>query len=390
MSLDAVIYVVVALAIALAALVLLTFLYFQRRRQRAMLLLALAQEEAERRRRKKKKVALRRWEIDRAAPEGVVYRVAAQPAQHKLTLQSNPEQYADAVAALRSAGHLPPEQPNHAASIQPSVTEPPPASTDTDATTTNQLPQVLLAVPTTETNCVICLEPITVGHRVRALPCNHLYHSQCIRVWLRRKNACPCCCNRVLTRKRKRSNLHAPLAIASDRPVTLEPTSPTRRDDRGENNALQHTLSRDKSSFLSRQSDDTSLERYNSDTTSQMDEHNTADLLSQVRSALRGQSSMLSIDTACSTTPSDVLLASNQLPASSELLGVHSQRAQRAPLPREQSKQFVSSPCARNAADALRTDTTWSQATAASSDAITPSPHSSNLRSMPASGTEPS
>lgn len=48
-----------------------------------------------------------------------------------------------------------------------------------------------------------------------------------------------------------------------------------------------------------------SLERFNSDTTSHLDEQNTEELMSQVRRALRGQSSLLSIGTTCSATPSD-------------------------------------------------------------------------------------
>ncbi|KAI0563910.1 RING-type E3 ubiquitin transferase [Gracilaria domingensis] len=346
-----------------------------------MLLLALAQEEAERRRRKKKKVALRRWEIDQAAPEALVYRVAAQPAQHKLTLQSHPEQYADAIISLRSAGHLPPEATQQPSSAQPPVSEPPPTSNDT-TTTSAQLPQVLVALPPTETNCVICLESIIVGQRVRTLPCNHIYHSQCIRVWLRRKNACPCCCNRVLARRRKRSNNQTSTAVVSDRPVTLEPTYPQRRDDRGENTTLQNTLSRDKSSFLSRQSDDMSLDRFNSDTTSQLDEHNTAELLSQVRSALRGQSSMLSIGTTCSASPSDIvpapLLAST--PLSNELSCPEDEQRRSSSLAGERTELHSTPPVSHHPA----TEACERQADV-DKDGIAPSPRA-NVGTMSTSG----
>ncbi|PXF49298.1 NEP1-interacting protein-like 1 [Gracilariopsis chorda] len=314
MPVDVVIYVLVAVTIALTVLILLSFLYVQRRRQRAMQLLALAQEEADRRRRKKKKVALRRWEIDNAAPEALVHRVVSNPNQYTLTLKSNPDLYIKAVTALRTAGHLPPDLvqppettestvPTEPDLLEPPVTEPPPIS-DT-APSSGQLPRVLVAIPPTETNCVICLEPIIVGQRVRSLPCHHIYHSQCIRIWLRRKNACPCCCERVVLKRRKRQNNSAhPPPQTSDRQPTLVQPIP-RFDDRGERNALHATLSRNKSSFLSRQSDDISLDRFNSDTTSQLDEQTAEELLSQVRRALRGQSSMLSIGTTCSATPSD-------------------------------------------------------------------------------------
>ncbi|CAN8063730.1 unnamed protein product [Agarophyton chilense] len=385
MSADAVIYVVVALAIALAALVLLTFVFFQRRRQRTMLLLALAQEDAERRRRKKRKVALRRWEIDHAAPEALVYRVAAQPAQHTLTLQSNPAQYADVISSLRSSGYLPSADADIRASssLQASVTHPPPTSNG-PITTATQLPQLLVAIPLTETNCVICLEPIIVGQRVRSLPCKHIYHSQCIRVWLRRKNACPCCCHRVMARKRKRSNNHSSFATGTDRPVTLEPTRPPRLNDRGENNTLHNTMSRDKSSFLSRQSDDVSIDRYNSDTTSQLDEHNTAELLSQVRSALRGQSSLLSLDTACSAEPSDMVLAqqdvSDTLPTLDDMPRPGAQQLQQTPFLRGDANESAQLPYARLAPTGLRIEPTEGEATL-DVEAITPAPHAfKNMR----------
>ncbi|KAI8067641.1 beta-lactamase-like protein [Gilbertella persicaria] len=42
--------------------------------------------------------------------------------------------------------------------------------------------------------CVVCLEPMMVGSKVRKLPCEHTYHGHCIDPWLTQKCAeCPLC-----------------------------------------------------------------------------------------------------------------------------------------------------------------------------------------------------
>lgn len=45
--------------------------------------------------------------------------------------------------------------------------------------------------------CTICLSPLLVGEQVAALECPHLYHADCIVEWLRRKNSCPLCAQRI-------------------------------------------------------------------------------------------------------------------------------------------------------------------------------------------------
>lgn len=41
--------------------------------------------------------------------------------------------------------------------------------------------------------CPICLEPAVVGEPVRALPCGHSLHKECVEAWLANANTCPTC-----------------------------------------------------------------------------------------------------------------------------------------------------------------------------------------------------
>ena len=41
--------------------------------------------------------------------------------------------------------------------------------------------------------CVICFAPFENGDRVGRLPCTHIFHVDCLKVWLQRKNSCPLC-----------------------------------------------------------------------------------------------------------------------------------------------------------------------------------------------------
>ena len=45
-----------------------------------------------------------------------------------------------------------------------------------------------------ERECAVCLSQFEAGDRVRALPCQHEFHSSCIDRWLLEMNCtCPCC-----------------------------------------------------------------------------------------------------------------------------------------------------------------------------------------------------
>jgi hypothetical protein len=42
-------------------------------------------------------------------------------------------------------------------------------------------------------NCTICFAPLLDGDRVGALPCDHIFHAECLKTWLQRRNVCPLC-----------------------------------------------------------------------------------------------------------------------------------------------------------------------------------------------------
>ncbi|KAG5563131.1 hypothetical protein RHGRI_005773 [Rhododendron griersonianum] len=45
-----------------------------------------------------------------------------------------------------------------------------------------------------ELECQICQEPFEHGRNVRVLPaCNHIFHTNCIIVWLTSRTHCPIC-----------------------------------------------------------------------------------------------------------------------------------------------------------------------------------------------------
>lgn len=47
-------------------------------------------------------------------------------------------------------------------------------------------------------DCSICLEPLVDNDRVGKLDCNHFFHANCLKVWIRRRNSCPLCQNEYI------------------------------------------------------------------------------------------------------------------------------------------------------------------------------------------------
>jgi len=41
--------------------------------------------------------------------------------------------------------------------------------------------------------CSICMGTLEEGDRIGALPCEHYFHVECLKEWLKRRNVCPLC-----------------------------------------------------------------------------------------------------------------------------------------------------------------------------------------------------
>ncbi|KAJ4979651.1 hypothetical protein NE237_010431 [Protea cynaroides] len=67
---------------------------------------------------------------------------------------------------------------------------PPAARSSIDAMPTVNITQRHLR---TDSHCPVCKERFELGSEVRQMPCNHMYHSDCIVPWLVQHNSCPVC-----------------------------------------------------------------------------------------------------------------------------------------------------------------------------------------------------
>ncbi|GJX99731.1 probable E3 ubiquitin-protein ligase RHC2A [Tanacetum coccineum] len=68
----------------------------------------------------------------------------------------------------------------------------PPASKDA----VEKMPNVVIEekhVLTDDPHCAVCKEAFVLGTKVKKMPCQHLYHSECILPWLALRNSCPVC-----------------------------------------------------------------------------------------------------------------------------------------------------------------------------------------------------
>lgn len=60
------------------------------------------------------------------------------------------------------------------------------------------LPKIKVTEELKETICSLCLEEYTDNESVTRLHCQHVYHLDCIKVWVLRSNCCPLCRKKVV------------------------------------------------------------------------------------------------------------------------------------------------------------------------------------------------
>ena len=46
--------------------------------------------------------------------------------------------------------------------------------------------------------CLICLDEFKDGQKSIILPCIHIFHSDCIKKWMKKENFCPLCKNKII------------------------------------------------------------------------------------------------------------------------------------------------------------------------------------------------
>lgn len=67
----------------------------------------------------------------------------------------------------------------------------------------------------TQMDCQICMEEFKVGERVAlSMNCDHVYHFECIRRWLLKKEDCPYCRQSMLTKESSTNKKHVDESIS--------------------------------------------------------------------------------------------------------------------------------------------------------------------------------
>ncbi|RYP55050.1 hypothetical protein DL768_000366 [Monosporascus sp. mg162] len=75
----------------------------------------------------------------------------------------------------------------------PQSNAPPPASEDAIAKLPKKKLDAEMLGPELKGECTICIDEVSVGDEVTALPCKHWFHNDCVVLWLKQHNTCPIC-----------------------------------------------------------------------------------------------------------------------------------------------------------------------------------------------------
>ena len=70
--------------------------------------------------------------------------------------------------------------------------------------------------------CSVCMEDFKCRELVRKLPCQHLYHTECIVPWLKMHATCPIC-RKILTNPPSSTNGDPPQSSSSNPPRSSGP-----------------------------------------------------------------------------------------------------------------------------------------------------------------------
>uniref|UniRef100_A0A0R3RH88 RING-type E3 ubiquitin transferase n=1 Tax=Elaeophora elaphi TaxID=1147741 RepID=A0A0R3RH88_9BILA len=66
-----------------------------------------------------------------------------------------------------------------------------------------------------DNTCIICREEMTPSSGAKKLPCNHIFHANCLRSWFQRQQSCPTCRTDILAQRRTIPTAPAPGGAAA-------------------------------------------------------------------------------------------------------------------------------------------------------------------------------
>jgi E3 ubiquitin-protein ligase synoviolin len=77
-----------------------------------------------------------------------------------------------------------------------------------------------------DTICIICREEMSGDNQVKKLPCDHIFHKNCLRSWFQRQQTCPTCRTQVLRINPLHHHHHQPQAANQQQQQPVAPVAP--------------------------------------------------------------------------------------------------------------------------------------------------------------------